>query len=163
MRSLAGAGDPGPGRRFEEGGGLTWTSWPGFLGSTGQWTLTWELAIPPSASPSPVMVTAAAMLPPRTVLLTLLLAAVSLGQRAQRPPRPLSPISTIQPKANFDAQQVQLGEVGGQELARLCRGQARAAPHSLVPSHGPPSVCRDVAPRGCGLLVPLPAGARPPG
>ncbi|XP_070374374.1 complement component C8 gamma chain isoform X6 [Equus asinus] len=76
-----------------------------FLGSTGQWTLTWELAIPPSASPSPVMVTAAAMLPPRTVLLTLLLAAVSLGQRAQRPPRPLSPISTIQPKANFDAQQ----------------------------------------------------------
>ncbi|XP_070374371.1 complement component C8 gamma chain isoform X1 [Equus asinus] len=105
MRSLAGAGDPGPGRRFEEGGGLTWTSWPGFLGSTGQWTLTWELAIPPSASPSPVMVTAAAMLPPRTVLLTLLLAAVSLGQRAQRPPRPLSPISTIQPKANFDAQQ----------------------------------------------------------
>ncbi|XP_005606008.2 complement component C8 gamma chain isoform X11 [Equus caballus] len=105
MRSLAGAGDPGPGRRFEEGGGLTWTSWPGFLGSTGQWTLTWELAIPPSASPSPVMVTAAAMLPPRTVLLTLLLAAASLGQRAQRPPRPLSPISTIQPKANFDAQQ----------------------------------------------------------
>ncbi|XP_058380523.1 complement component C8 gamma chain isoform X4 [Diceros bicornis minor] len=46
------------------------------------------------------------MLPPRTaLLLTLLLAAASLGQRARRPPRPPSPISTIQPKANFDAQQ----------------------------------------------------------
>lgn len=29
----------------------------------------------------------------------------SLGQRVRRPPRPPSPISTIQPKANFDAQQ----------------------------------------------------------
>uniref|UniRef100_A0AC11AMU1 Uncharacterized protein n=1 Tax=Ovis aries TaxID=9940 RepID=A0AC11AMU1_SHEEP len=38
-------------------------------------------------------------------LLTLLLASSSLGQRARRPPRPPSPISTIQPKANFDAQQ----------------------------------------------------------
>ncbi|XP_070451293.1 complement component C8 gamma chain isoform X2 [Equus przewalskii] len=154
MRSLAGAGDPGPGRRFEEGGGLTWTSWPRFLGSTGQWTLTWELAIPPSASPSPVMVTAAAMLPPRTVLLTLLLAAASLGQRAQRPPRPLSPISTIQPKANFDAQQVQLGEVGGQELARLCRGQARAAPHSLCPHMARPQFA------GTWLLVAVASSCR---
>ncbi|XP_011368218.1 complement component C8 gamma chain isoform X3 [Pteropus vampyrus] len=46
------------------------------------------------------------MLFPRTaLLLTLLLAAGSLGQRARRPPRPLSPISAIRPKANFDAQQ----------------------------------------------------------
>ncbi|XP_015986497.2 complement component C8 gamma chain isoform X2 [Rousettus aegyptiacus] len=46
------------------------------------------------------------MLPPRTALpLTLLLAAGSLGQRARRPSWPLSPISAIQPKANFDAQQ----------------------------------------------------------
>ncbi|XDA73401.1 hypothetical protein R6Z07F_003624 [Ovis aries] len=46
------------------------------------------------------------MLTPRiAALLTLLLASSSLGQRARRPPRPPSPISTIQPKANFDAQQ----------------------------------------------------------
>lgn len=37
-----------------------------------------------------------------TLLLTLLLASGSLGQRARRP---LSPISTTQPQANFDAQQ----------------------------------------------------------
>ncbi|KAF5923744.1 hypothetical protein HPG69_014200, partial [Diceros bicornis minor] len=98
--------------------GLTWTSWAWLLGRDGQWTLTPELAILPSASPGPVTATAAVMLPPRTaLLLTLLLAAASLGQRACRPPRPPSPISTIQPKANFDAQQVELGEVGGQDLA----------------------------------------------
>nr|XP_035929086.1 complement component C8 gamma chain isoform X1 [Halichoerus grypus] len=46
------------------------------------------------------------MLTPRTALfLTLLLAGGSLSQRARGPPRPASPISTIQPKANFDAQQ----------------------------------------------------------
>uniref|UniRef100_A0A8D0QZL7 Complement C8 gamma chain n=2 Tax=Sus scrofa TaxID=9823 RepID=A0A8D0QZL7_PIG len=46
------------------------------------------------------------MLVPRAApLLTLLLATGSLGQRAQRPPRRPSPISTIQPKASFDAQQ----------------------------------------------------------
>ncbi|XP_012929264.1 complement component C8 gamma chain isoform X1 [Heterocephalus glaber] len=39
------------------------------------------------------------------LLLTLLLASGSLGQRVRRPPRPLSPISTIQPQANFDARQ----------------------------------------------------------
>ncbi|XP_037351309.1 complement component C8 gamma chain [Talpa occidentalis] len=58
--------------------------------------------------PSPSLITAAAtaMLSPRTaLLLTLLLAPGSLAQRARRPPRPPSPISTIQPKANFDAQQ----------------------------------------------------------
>nr|XP_045228774.1 complement component C8 gamma chain [Macaca fascicularis] len=52
------------------------------------------------------------MLPPGTaILLILLLTAGSLGQRPQRPPRPPSAISTIQPKANFDAQQVEV--VGG--------------------------------------------------
>uniref|UniRef100_A0A673VPX9 Complement C8 gamma chain n=1 Tax=Suricata suricatta TaxID=37032 RepID=A0A673VPX9_SURSU len=46
------------------------------------------------------------MLTPRTAfLLTLLLAGGSLSRRARRPSRPASPISTIQPKANFDAQQ----------------------------------------------------------
>ncbi|XP_027950447.1 complement component C8 gamma chain isoform X1 [Eumetopias jubatus] len=46
------------------------------------------------------------MLTPRTALfLTLLLAGGSLSQSARRPPRPASPISTIQPKANFNAQQ----------------------------------------------------------
>ncbi|EHH56960.1 hypothetical protein EGM_06489, partial [Macaca fascicularis] len=50
------------------------------------------------------------MLPPGTaILLILLLTAGSLGQRPQRPPRPPSAISTIQPKANFDAQQVAVG------------------------------------------------------
>lgn len=63
---------------------------------------------PGLASPSPRTVTASAMLTPRTaLLLTLLLAGDSLSQRARRPPQPPSPISTIPPKANFDAQQVQ--------------------------------------------------------
>ncbi|KAF6326985.1 complement C8 gamma chain [Rhinolophus ferrumequinum] len=45
------------------------------------------------------------MLPPGTALLTLLLAAGSLGRRARGPPQLLSPINTIQPKANFNAEQ----------------------------------------------------------
>ncbi|XP_045878840.1 complement component C8 gamma chain [Meles meles] len=46
------------------------------------------------------------MLTPRTaLLLTLLLAGDCLSQRARRPPQPPSPISTIPPKADFDAQQ----------------------------------------------------------
>ncbi|XP_077005105.1 complement component C8 gamma chain [Tamandua tetradactyla] len=46
------------------------------------------------------------MLPPQTaLLLTLLLVPSSLGQRARKLPRPPSPISTIHPKANFDAEQ----------------------------------------------------------
>ncbi|XP_035878381.1 complement component C8 gamma chain [Phyllostomus discolor] len=47
------------------------------------------------------------MLPPRTALfLTLVLAAGFLGLRARRPAQqPPSPISAIQPKADFDAQQ----------------------------------------------------------
>lgn len=65
------------------------------------------LGRPALASPSPSTVTATTMLTPRTaLLLTVLLAGGSLSQRPRRPPRPASPISTIQPKANFDAQQV---------------------------------------------------------
>ncbi|KAK1333932.1 hypothetical protein QTO34_004930 [Cnephaeus nilssonii] len=46
------------------------------------------------------------MLPPRTaLLLTLVLAAGFLGLGARRPPQRPSPISAIQPKAGFDAQQ----------------------------------------------------------
>ncbi|XP_039080568.1 complement component C8 gamma chain [Hyaena hyaena] len=46
------------------------------------------------------------MLNPRTaLLLTVLLAGGSLSRRARGPPRPASPISTIQPKASFNAQQ----------------------------------------------------------
>ncbi|KAF4016919.1 hypothetical protein G4228_008134 [Cervus hanglu yarkandensis] len=73
------------------------------------------------------------MLTPRiAALLTLLLASSSLGQRARRPPRPPSPISTIQPKASFDAQQVELGGGGaGACLALLppaLRALTRPAP-----------------------------------
>lgn len=63
------------------------------------------LGRPALGCPSPVTVTATAMLPPGTALLTLLLAAGSLGRRARGPPQLLSPINTIQPKANFDARQ----------------------------------------------------------
>ncbi|XP_029423587.1 complement component C8 gamma chain isoform X3 [Nannospalax galili] len=46
------------------------------------------------------------MLSPGAVFFfTLLLAAGSLGQRARKPPRPPSPISTIQAQASFSAQQ----------------------------------------------------------
>ena len=125
--------------------------------STGQWTPTRDLTILPCASPRPVTVAAVAMLTPRTAsLLTLLLAVGSLGQRAQRPPRPPSPISTIQPKANFDTQQVDLEKLE-QGLAQL------GSPRPRMPSRGLFPVFRDLVPCGRGLLVPLPAGAGPPG
>ncbi|XP_023397962.1 complement component C8 gamma chain [Loxodonta africana] len=57
-------------------------------------------------APSAVPAATTTMLPPRPILLlTLLLTPGSLGQRARRPLRPPSPISTIHPKANFDTQQ----------------------------------------------------------
>ncbi|KAM8943455.1 complement component C8 gamma chain isoform 8-T10 [Lycaon pictus] len=45
------------------------------------------------------------MLTPWTALLLTLLAGGSVSQRARRPPRPASRISTIQPEVNFDAHQ----------------------------------------------------------
>ncbi|KAM9722122.1 complement component C8 gamma chain isoform 1-T2 [Dama dama] len=67
------------------------------------------------------------MLTPRiAALLTLLLASSSLGQRARRPPRPPSPISTIQPKASFDAQQVDLGGGGAGACPALSPPALRA-------------------------------------
>lgn len=106
--------------------------------------------------------TASAMLPPRTALLwTLVLAAGFLGLGARRPPQRPSPISAIQPKAGFDAQQVEPGAVGRRQLAPLRReGQAGSPiPSGLTPL---PPVCRDLVPRGRGLLLSLPAGAGPP-
>lgn len=125
------------------------------------------LSHPALGSPSPVAVIAATMLPPRTALpLTLLLAAGSLGQRARRPSRPLSPISAIQPKANFDAQQVELGGGGGgRRLPRFIG----VRPGSPAPSR-PPAACPSL--QGRGSLWPWPprvafcrsraTGLRPP-
>lgn len=103
-----------------------------------------------------------AMLPPRTALLwTLVLAAGFLGLGARRPPQRPSPISAIQPKAGFDAQQVELGAVGRRQFAQLRGGSGRAAPSPQALTPLPP-VCRDLVPRGRGLLLSLPAGAGPP-
>lgn len=50
------------------------------------------------------------MLSPGAVLFfTLLLTASSLGQRTGKPYGSMSPISTIQAQANFNAQQVKAG------------------------------------------------------
>lgn len=104
------------------GNGWTWTSWAGLCDSRVDSVLGLggaTLGLPQSCHPA-----AATMLPPGTVtLLTLLLAAGSLGQRPQRPRRPASPISTIQPKANFDAQQVEVVGGRGRNVKFLGRGR----------------------------------------
>lgn len=110
-----GCRDPGPGRGLEgwrtdvDFLGWRWT-FADFLGQAPGWHWTVDsdqgLGHPALAFPSPVMVAATIMLTPRAAfLLTLLPAIGSLDYRAQRPPRPLSHFSTIQPKAGFDAQQ----------------------------------------------------------
>lgn len=97
------------------------------------------LSHPGLASPSPHTVTATAMLTPRTaLLLTLLLAGDSLSQRARRPPQPRSPISTIPPKANFDAQQVEENRWGGRMSPSFRGARARqplipVCPHMACP------------------------------
>ncbi|XP_077904911.1 complement component C8 gamma chain isoform X3 [Ictidomys tridecemlineatus] len=75
-----------------------------FLGwascGAGQWTLTWDIA-----ALGLLIAATITMLPLETpLLLTLLLVANSLAQRV-RPPRPPTLISSIQPKARFNAQQ----------------------------------------------------------
>lgn len=81
-----------------------------FLGcascGTGQWTLTWVSAFLHLPVLSPAVPDWATMLSPRAVLFfTLLLTAISLGQRARKPSRAPSPISTIQAQANFNVEQ----------------------------------------------------------
>ncbi|XP_024907006.1 complement component C8 gamma chain isoform X2 [Pteropus alecto] len=109
---------------------------------------------PALGSPSPVTAAATMLLPRTALLLTLLLAAGSLGQRARRPPRPLSPISAIQPKANFDAQQVELGGGrGGRSLPSLIG----VRPGSPIPSC-PCVACPQFA--GTWLLVAVASSCR---
>lgn len=81
-----------------------------FLGcasrGTGQWTLTRDSAFFHLPVLSPAVPDWTAMLSPRAVLLsTLLLTAISLAQRARKPSRAPSPISTIQAQANFNVEQ----------------------------------------------------------
>lgn len=81
-----------------------------FLGctscGTGQWTLTSDSAFLHLPVLLPAVPDRAAMLSPRAVLFfTLLLTAISLGQRARKPSRAPSPISTIQAQANFNVEQ----------------------------------------------------------
>lgn len=125
-------GEPGPGRGLGRADVDFLAQAPGR-----HWTVDSDpgLSHPALGSPSPVTVVAATMLPPRTaLLLTLLLAAGSLGQRARRPPRPPSPISAIQPKANFNAQQVALGGGGGGRSLPIFMGSGLGppSPHALV-------------------------------
>ncbi|XP_014437534.1 TNF receptor-associated factor 2 isoform X2 [Tupaia chinensis] len=98
-RGLPGSGD---GVQAHGRQAPTWTSWLG-PPRTGQWTLArnWVLPLATQSCRAP----ATMLSPGTTLLLTVLLAASSQGQRARRPPMPPSPISTIQPKANFDARQ----------------------------------------------------------
>lgn len=129
-----GCGDPGPGRGLEgwrtdvDFLGWRWT-FADFLGQAPGWHWTVDsdqgLGRPALAFPSPITVAATIMLTPRTAfLLTLLPAIGSLDHRAQRPPRPLSHFSTIQPKAGFDAQQVE----GGRRVPRSAGVRPRQSP-----------------------------------
>lgn len=108
-----------------------------FLGctscGTGQWTLTSDSAFLHLPVLSPAVPDRAAMLSPRAVLFfTLLLTAISLGQRARKPSRAPSPISTIQAQANFNVEQVKAGsewEQVKEQTAGLTQGA-----HSFRPS-----------------------------
>lgn len=107
-----------------------------FLGcascGTGQWTLTWDSAFLHLPVLSPAVPDWAAMLSPRAVLFfTLLLTAISLGQRARKPSR-ASPISTIQAQANFNVEQVKAGSEW-EQVKEQSAGLTQGA-HSLCQS-----------------------------
>ncbi|KAM5330787.1 complement component C8 gamma chain [Glossophaga mutica] len=86
------------------------------------------------------------MLPPRTALfLTLVLAAGFLGLRARRPAQPPSPISAIQPKADFQAQQF----AGTWFLAAV----ASSCPFLQEQGHRAEATTLQVDPQGTSMAV----------